>query len=93
MVGRRRSGAAIAGGRIDDDARRVGVEEGELDRVGIRVGAAGNREVDHVDTVDDCLVDGCDRVGAEASLRETDPVHDDVGARRHTTDVAAVDAE
>ena len=77
----------------DEDAGGVGVEEGQLDRVGERVGAAGDREVDDVDAVEDGLGDRGGRVGGEAALDAADLVDRDPGAGRDAVDRAAVDAE
>ena len=56
VVGRGRARPAVARRRGDEDAGRVRVEERELDRVGVRVAAAGDREVDDVDAVEDRLL-------------------------------------
>ena len=74
MVGGARTRAFVAGRGGDEDAGRVGVEEGELDRVGERVGAAGDREVDDLDAVEDRLGDRGRGVGAEAALDAADLV-------------------
>ena len=86
-------GPAVAGRGGDEDARVVGVEECELDRVGIRVRAAADREVDDVDAVLDGGLDGGDGVGAEAPLGAADLEHLDVGTRRDAGDDPAVDPE
>jgi hypothetical protein len=66
VVGGVRAGAGVAGGRGDEHAGGVGVEEGELDGVGERGAAAGDGEVDDVDAVGDGLVDRGGGVGREA---------------------------
>ena len=65
----RRARAVVAGRGGDEHAGGVGVEERQLHRVGERIGAAGDREVDHVDAVEDGLADGRGGVGVEAALR------------------------
>ena len=81
----------VAGGGVDQDPRRVGVEECQLDRVGVRVRPTADREVDHVDLVDDRAVHGGDAVGSEAPLVEAHAVADHVRARRHAARGPAVD--
>ena len=87
-------GPVVAGRGDDEHAGGVGVEEGQLDRVGERVGAAGDREVDDVDAVEDRL--RRPRRRSRSSKQPSVPqtlYTDHPGARRDAVDRAAVDAE
>ena len=77
VVGRGRARAVVAGRGRDENAGGVSVEEGQLGRVGKRLGAARDREVDDVDAIEDGLLDSGGRVGVEAALRAADLVLDD----------------
>ena len=78
----------------DEHAGRVGVEERQLDRVGERVGAAGDREVDDVDAVQDRLLRRRRRSRSRSSPRCRRPCRPMTpGAGRDAVDRAALDAE
>jgi hypothetical protein len=77
----------------DEDARRIRVEEGELRRLRVGGGAPVDREVDHVDAVEDRLVHGRGGVALEAAVLTAHLVGDHVRAGRDAGDRAAVDAE
>ena len=93
MIGRARAGAAVAGRGVDLDAGRVRVQEGELDRVGVGVGATGDREVDDVDAIEDGLLYSGHRVGLEAAVGVADAIFDDRCAGGHAADRTALDAK
>ena len=93
VVGGRRTGAVVAGRGRHEDARGVGVEEGELDRVRERIRAARDREVDDVDAVEDRLLDRGGRVGVEAAPDAADLVDGQPGAGGDAVDRTALDAE
>jgi hypothetical protein len=86
VVDRAGPGPLVAGRRRNEDARRVGVEEGQLDRITERLRAAGDREVDHVDPVQDCLANGGRRVGVKAALDAADLVLHHPRAGRESVD-------
>ncbi len=93
VVDRRRARPAVAGRGRDEHAGRVGVEEGQLDRVGERVGATRDGEVDDVDAVQDGLGHRGGGVGAEATVGTADLVDRDPGAGRDAVDRAPLDTE
>src|SRR5690606_11306963 len=70
-----RARTLVAGRGGDEHPGRVGVEEGQLDRVGERAGTATDGEVDDVDAVLHRLGDRRGGVRGEAALRTAHPVH------------------
>ncbi len=93
VVGRPRSGTFVARRRRDEHPGGVCVEEGELGRVGERVGPARDREVDHVDAIEDCLLDGGGGVGVEAPLDAAHLVLDQVRPGSDAVDRPPLDTE
>ena len=77
-------GARIACGRSNDDIRIECIKELAITIGSIPwTGAAGNREVDDINPVDDRILDACRDGGARASIRRADLVGTQGGARRH----------
>ena len=88
---RRRAG--VASRCRHEDAIVVGIKECQFDRIAEGVVAATDREVDHIDAVQDRLFDGCDRVAVVAAEVATDAIGNHVGARGNARDSAARLAE
>ena len=62
--------AGVAGGGGDEHARRVGVQQRQLERADRRLARAADREVEDVDAVADRAIDGGDDIDARAQARD-----------------------
>ena len=93
VIGGVRGGAGVACRRGDEDARVVGIQEGQLDRIGVGVVATADREVDDVDAILNRLLDRRDGIALEAALVAADLVDHDVRARRDARDDPARNVE
>src|SRR5690606_36537462 len=90
MAGRVGSRPTVSGGRRDKDAIVVSYGEGQLDNVGVGAAAAADGEVDHIDAVENGLLDRGDRVALVTAFVAADAVGNDVSARRDAGDDAPV---
>ena len=74
--------------------RGVGVAEREIDGVAIRIlGIAAERVADHIDAIEDGLLNRGDDVAVERAVGADDPVGDHVRAWRDARDGALLGAE
>ena len=93
VAGRRWSGTGVTGGGCDVDASGRGVQEPRLDDVVIRVGTAGDRIVECMNTIrqicriDNDLVDRSEQRRTGATV-DADVVGNDVCVRQYARDVA-----